>query len=100
MPNFEDIIAQIKRTRLERRLSQRVLAEAVGIQQSHLSKIERGSVDIQVSTLIELARFLEMDIRLVPRRALAAIDNIIANAPLTAAEDRPAYRLDEDDDDA
>ena len=36
--------------------------------QSHISKIERGAVDLQLSSLIELARVLDLDIMSVPAK--------------------------------
>lgn len=65
-------------------LSQRTLAERVGMPQSHISKIERGGVDIQLSSLTELARALELELKLIPRKAIPAVDSIIRQtAPTT-----------------
>lgn len=64
---------QIKATREARGLSQRALSERVGIPQSHLSRIENGSVDLQVSTLIQIARALDLETVMIPRNALSAL---------------------------
>lgn len=45
--------------------------------QSHISKIESGSADIRLSSLIELARALDLEVKLVPRKALPAVDSVV-----------------------
>ncbi len=58
-------------------LSQRALAAQVGIPQSHISAIETGAVDAQISTIIEIARALGYDVRLIPRSSLPAVDAVV-----------------------
>lgn len=114
----EDIINALKAGRAAKELSQRDLSARTGVPQSHISKIESGTADIRLSSLIELARALELEVKLVPRKALPAIDSIIRSTqpPRLAAtraqhlrnqgmqespasQPRPAYRLDEDEED-
>lgn len=45
--------------------------------QSHISKIESGGADIRLSSLIELARALDLELKLVPLKALPAVNNIV-----------------------
>lgn len=74
-------------------LSQRSLGERVGLPQSHISKIEGGAVDLKLSSLIELARALDLDVVLVPRKSLRAVEAIIsAHAARDAASDRHAMK--------
>ena len=47
-------------------LSQRALADKVGLAQSHISKIERGAVDPQTTSVVEIARVLGLELSLVP----------------------------------
>jgi HTH-type transcriptional regulator / antitoxin HipB len=93
-PN-EAIIAALKTAREARGLSQRALSARSGVPQSHISKIERGGSDIRLSSLIELARALELELTLVPRRLVPAVEGVLRTAPLS----QPAYSLEEDDDD-
>lgn len=82
----QDIIDALKRAREDEGLSQRALSERTGVPQSHISKIESGGADIRLSSLIELARALDLDLKLIPRKAVPAVDNVVrSTAPRTAA---------------
>lgn len=74
---LEKIADRLKQAREEKGLSQRALADLTGLPQSHISKIESGGVDIRLSSLIEIARALELELELVPRPALPAVQAII-----------------------
>jgi transcriptional regulator with XRE-family HTH domain len=63
----------LKAAREAKRLSQRALGEKVGLPQSHISKIESGAVDLQTSSLVEIARALDLEVALLPRSALPAM---------------------------
>jgi transcriptional regulator with XRE-family HTH domain len=81
------IIEALREAREQKGLSQRALSQLVGMPQSHISKIESGQVDLQLSSLTELARVLELELRLVPRRAIPAVDSIVRTvAPSTNDE--------------
>ncbi|WP_026381951.1 helix-turn-helix domain-containing protein [Afifella pfennigii] len=101
MNENDEIIEALKKGRDAKGLSQRALSARTGVPQSHISKIETGSADLRVSSLIALARALDLELRLVPRRAIAAVDSVISQTGSGAASSRPrpAYRLDDDDDD-
>ena len=51
----------IKAERNRRFLSQEELAELVGVQTHHISKIERGLADIKFTTLIAILKALNVD---------------------------------------
>lgn len=73
----QDIIEALKAAREARGLSQRGLSQRTGVPQSHISKIENGGTDIRLSSLIELARALDLDLKLVPRKAVPAVDSVV-----------------------
>lgn len=52
---LEDIGKILKRLRQEADLSGHALAEKSGIEQPHISKIERGKVNVTLLTLIKIA---------------------------------------------
>lgn len=73
----KDIAASIKAARIEKGFTQKQLGERVGLPQSHISKIEGGSVDLQISSLVEIARALGLELKLVPRRTVPAIEGVV-----------------------
>jgi HTH-type transcriptional regulator/antitoxin HipB len=96
---LEHIAAALKTAREARGLSQRALSELAGVPQSHISKIERGAVDLRVSSLIELARILDLELVLVPRKSVPAVESVIRSMTSAVSEKvRPAYSLEENED--
>lgn len=73
----QTIIATLKTAREISGQSQRDLSAKVGVPQSHISKIEGGGADIRLSSLIELARALELELMLVPRRLVPAVEGVL-----------------------
>ena len=85
----EQIALTLKAARQAKGLSQRVLSKTAGVPQSHISKIEQGAVDLRLSSLVEIARVLDLEMMLVPRKAVPAIESITRGArksALAAAE--------------
>lgn len=72
-----EISYSLKQAREAKGLSQRALADLSGVPQSHISKIESGGVDLRLSSLVELARALDLELALVPRKGLSAVKSII-----------------------
>lgn len=72
-----EIPESIKHARAAKGFTQRQLGERVGLPQSHISKIESGAVDLQLSSLIEIARALDLELKLVPRKTLPAIESVV-----------------------
>lgn len=70
------IANELKVAREAKGLSQRALSKLAGVPQGHISKIENGFVDLRLSSLIELARVLGLELTLVPRKTLPAIKSI------------------------
>jgi transcriptional regulator with XRE-family HTH domain len=58
----DHIATTLKNARKAKGLSQRALSELVRAPQSHISKIESGGVDLRVSSLVELARVLDLEL--------------------------------------
>ena len=74
---IEYIAGSLKAARERKGLSQRTLSAKAGVPQSHLSKIENGAVDLRLSSLVELARVLDLELTLVQRKKLPAVRAII-----------------------
>ena len=92
----EQIAHTLRSTRQARKLSQRALSAKTGVPQSHISKIENGAVDLRVSSLVELARVLDLELMLVPRKTVPAVQAFTIGSLKTADAVRPAYGLDVD----
>lgn len=95
----EEIGARLKKARLQKKWSQRTLSLSVGIPQSHISKIENGAVDLQTSSLIQLARILDLELMLVPRQLVPSFQALMRERQKGASESIPMYRLEEEEDD-
>ncbi|TWT11472.1 helix-turn-helix domain-containing protein [Reyranella sp. CPCC 100927] len=89
----------LKDARVRKGLTQRTLSLKAGLPQSHISRIEAGKVDLQLSSLVALTRLLDLELMLVPRQAVPAVRSIVGDGgPSPPANvTRPAYRLDDDD---
>lgn len=74
------IAEQLKQARAAKGLSQRALSAKAGIPQSHISKIESGAVNLQLSSLIELSRVLGLEMMLVPQKAAPAAKSLVWSA--------------------
>ena len=97
--DIETIARFLKSVREAQRLSQRELSAKSGVPQAHISKIENAAVDLRVSSLATLARVLELELILVPRKSLAAVQSIVRSTHQSEIEPvRPAYTLDDDGD--
>ena len=95
----EHIAPTLRSAREARGLSQRALGAKAGLPQSHISKIENGAVDLRVSSLVEFARVLDLELMLVPRKAVSAVHTLAQGSFESRLAVRPAYTLDDDDDD-
>src|SRR5438477_6544762 len=99
MHKLEDIAATLRATREAKGLSQRALSAKAGLTQKHISRIENAEVDLRLSNLVELARALELELMLVPRQAVPAVQGLIRTIEAgIASRVKPAYQLDDDGD--
>lgn len=73
----ETLIGQIKRAREEGGISQRALSAKSGLTQSHISQIERGTLEPGLSSLIDMVRALDMELVVVPKKLLPAVKSIL-----------------------
>ena len=92
--SIKPIIARLKKAREDKGLSQRALSSKIAIPQSHISKIEAGDVDIKLSSLVEIARSLDLELMLIPREKATLVNNIIEN---NGENSSPAYSLDDEE---
>jgi len=77
---FEKLAQKLKAARERKGISQRDLSQRTGIPQAQISKIENNTVDLRLSTLANLAHALDLEIELVPRRSLPAVQSLTAQS--------------------
>lgn len=74
---IEDIAKTLKTARESKGLSQRALSKKADVLQVQISKFENGAVDLRLSSLIALARVLDLELTLVPRKYVPAVRSMI-----------------------
>jgi len=89
---IEHIGNSLKEARLKKNLSQRALSGKTKIPQGHISNIERGEVDLQTSTLIEIARTLNLELMLIPTPLISTVQALMRGD----TKQKPMYSLDEE----
>jgi transcriptional regulator with XRE-family HTH domain len=85
----------LKAARLSRQLSQAELAAKLGLRQRQISDLERASNDPRLSTIHNVARAIELELMLIPRHLISAVNAL--QRPGTDASKRPLYALGDDD---
>ena len=88
---------QIKQARAKRGWGQRQLGAAVGLPQPHISAIESGEIVPRFDTLLDLVRVLDLDLLLVPRPLVPAVQSLIRAQREPESEEKALYAVDEDE---
>lgn len=83
----EHITQQLRAAREGQTVSQRELSARSGLTQSHISQIERGTMEPGLGSLVDVARALDLEIVLVPKKLMPAIRNILDST--SASSDVP-----------
>jgi len=87
----------MKEARAKRGWSQRDLGAAVGLPQPHISAIESGEIVPRFDTLLDIVRVLELDLLLVPRSLVPAVQSLIRAQKEPESAEKPLYALDEEE---
>ncbi|NEU98877.1 helix-turn-helix domain-containing protein [Bradyrhizobium uaiense] len=66
----------LKRARLQLGLSQESLGRKLKIPQNHISAMESGKVDVRASTLTSWARAVGLELLIVPRVVVPAVEHL------------------------
>lgn len=69
----EHLVSQVREVREASGLSQRALSERTGQTQSHVSQIESGKMEPGLSSFIDMARALELELVLVPKKLVPGV---------------------------
>ncbi|MDE2825676.1 MAG: helix-turn-helix transcriptional regulator [Bacteroidota bacterium] len=77
----------LRKARVDMGLSQRELSTKSGVPQAQISKFENGAVDLRLSSLVALFRALGLELELVPKKAVPAVQSIVRSTTLRATID-------------
>jgi transcriptional regulator with XRE-family HTH domain len=72
----QPIAQALKAARARKGLSQRALSTLSGVPQAHISKIEQNAVDLRLTSLLAMAHALDLELALVPKKAIPAVQSI------------------------
>lgn len=88
--DLEYFAKRLREARDAKHLSQRELSKLAGVPQSHISRIESNQVDLRLSSLIAIANALDLEVALVPRQAMPAVQSMARQSAATTASRSPA----------
>ena len=92
-----DLRDHIKEARAKRGWGQRELGAAVGLPQPHISAIESGEIVPRFDTLLDIVRVLDLDLLLVPRSLVPAVQSLIHAQKEPESAEKSLYAADEDE---
>jgi transcriptional regulator with XRE-family HTH domain len=92
-----DLRQQIKEARMKRGWGQRELGAAVGLPQPHISAIESGDIVPRFDTLLDIVRVLGLDLLLVPRSLVPAVQSLILAQKGPESVEKPLYAADDEE---
>lgn len=87
----------LRDARQRTQLSQQQLAHKLGLRQRQISDLERATTDSRLSTIQNVARALDLELMLIPRHLIAAVETLQRAG--TEAGTRPLYALDDETED-
>lgn len=93
----EDLRLRIKEARVKRGWGQRELGSQVGLPQPHISAIESGGIVPRFDTLLDLVRVLDLDLLLVPRSLVPAVQSLIRSQKESESVEKPLYAADNEE---
>jgi transcriptional regulator with XRE-family HTH domain len=88
MTDIPKLINAFADTRKARAWSQRELAAKLEMKQSQISDIEAGKRDVRISTFVEIARTLGLELVLVPRRLLPAVQYLLQSGEAASSQNQ------------
>jgi transcriptional regulator with XRE-family HTH domain len=92
-----DLRDKIKEARVNRGWGQRELGAEVGLPQPHISAIESGETVPRFDTLLDIVRVLDLDLVLVPRTLVPAVQSLVRAQGQPESVEKPLYATDDDE---
>jgi len=91
----ETLFDVLRNARRSRNLSQEALAAKLGLRQRQISDLERATKDPRLSTILNVARALDLELMLIPRHLIAAVEGLQRST--AGAGKQPMYALGNDE---
>jgi transcriptional regulator with XRE-family HTH domain len=91
---FKTLGRLLRLMREQKGLTQKDLAERLGLRQRQISDLERSAMDPRFSTVQDVARALELEVVLLPRHLVSVVEGLQSN---DRGARPPMYALDEDE---
>jgi transcriptional regulator with XRE-family HTH domain len=88
MSDITTLTKTLSETRKSRGWSQKRLADQLGMKQSQISDVEAGKRDPRLSTLVEVARAVGLELVLIPRPMLPALSYLMRPPSSTPEENQ------------
>ncbi len=92
---IQSIITSIINARKAKSITQTELGERLGLPQSYISRLESGRLDIRLSTALEIARYLGLELMMVPSLLTPAVNSLLINDSHLTLPSKPMYSLDD-----
>jgi transcriptional regulator with XRE-family HTH domain len=91
---FSGLGQALRVAREQKGLTQKALADSLGLRQRQISDLERAAMDPRFSTVQDVARALELEVALVPRHLVSTLDGLQRREQGSST---PMYALQDDD---
>lgn len=91
---LQDLGIELKKARLAAKMTQEHVAHRAGISRPRYQMIESGDAAARVTTLVNIARALQLELMLVPQTMVPGINAMLHQ---TNQDDRPAFVADSED---
>jgi predicted transcriptional regulator len=91
--SLDKIAASLVKARKQRQLTQAELGKRLSLPQSYVSRLEGCRIDSRISTIAEIARYLGLEIMLVPASMVPTVNALLGQGSQKSG--RPLYRLDD-----
>jgi transcriptional regulator with XRE-family HTH domain len=89
---FTPLGQTLRTAREQKGLTQKALADSLGLRQRQISDLERAAMDPRFSTVQDVARALELEVALVPRHLVSTLDGLQRREQGAST---PMYRLED-----
>lgn len=92
--SINGIVESLVAARKSKGLSQSEMARRLDVPQSYISRLESGKLDMRLSSLIDIARYLNLEIMLVAEPMATTVQALIGQQTMNRPT-KPLYTLED-----